>query len=195
MSKHNAFTVRYNGRVRVLTTKAQVGLPFSKEEFIEKTKLNESFRLNEYFAIWDTGATNCVITKRVVDDLGLKPIKVVEVNHAGGKSLSNVYLVNIGLPNHVMIGAVQVTEGVLVSGSEEQGTQPNVLIGMDIIGQGDFAVTNFDGKTVMSFKLPSSEVIDFVPTSNQKNLLSTAGNRHQRRAIEAQFRKKNKNKW
>ncbi len=194
MPKHNAFTVRYNSRARVLITKAQIGLPFSKEEFIEKVKSNENISLKDYFAIWDTGATNCVITKRVVDELGLKPIKVVEVNHAGGKSLSNVYMVNIRLPNNVMIGAVQVTEGVLSSGSEDQGGNPNMLIGMDIIGQGDFAVTNSNGKTTMSFKLPSSEVIDFVPISDQKNLFETAGNRHQRRALEAQLRKKNKNK-
>ena len=33
---------------------------------------------------------------------------------------------------------------------------------MDIIGTGDFAVTNLDGKTVFTFRIPSAERIDFV---------------------------------
>lgn len=33
---------------------------------------------------------------------------------------------------------------------------------MDIIGQGDFAVTNYQGKTVFSFRMPAAECIDFV---------------------------------
>jgi len=37
----------------------------------------------------------------------------------------------------------------------------DVLIGMDIIGNGNFAVTNKDSKTVFSFRMPSVERIDF----------------------------------
>ncbi len=37
-----------------------------------------------------------------------------------------------------------------------------MLIGMDIISRGDFAVTNKDGKTTFSFRLPSVAKIDFV---------------------------------
>jgi len=38
----------------------------------------------------------------------------------------------------------------------------DVLIGMDILGLGDFAVTHQDGKTVFSFCVPSRKHIDFV---------------------------------
>ncbi len=37
-----------------------------------------------------------------------------------------------------------------------------VLIGMDIIGLGDFAISNHGGKTVFTFRAPSSKVIDFI---------------------------------
>jgi hypothetical protein len=37
----------------------------------------------------------------------------------------------------------------------------DVLIGMDIIGEGDFAVTHQDGKTTFSFRVPSLKTIDF----------------------------------
>jgi len=63
-------------------------------------------------------------------------------------------MVSIFLPNHVVVPEVTVSECNLL-GSD-------VLIGMDIIGNGDFAVTNLDGKTVFSFRLPSRERIDFV---------------------------------
>ena len=38
----------------------------------------------------------------------------------------------------------------------------DVLVGMDIINQGDFAVTNPDGRTKFSFRVPSIADIDFV---------------------------------
>jgi hypothetical protein len=38
----------------------------------------------------------------------------------------------------------------------------DVLIGMDVIAGGDFAVTSYLGKTHMSFRMPSVQCIDFV---------------------------------
>ena len=40
--------------------------------------------------------------------------------------------------------------------------EAEVLIGMDIINRGDFAVTNRDGRTKFSFRIPSQADIDFV---------------------------------
>ncbi|MBM3404783.1 MAG: hypothetical protein FJY10_07835 [Bacteroidetes bacterium] len=36
------------------------------------------------------------------------------------------------------------------------------LLGMDIINMGDLAITNYQGKTVYSFRIPSVQAIDFV---------------------------------
>jgi len=38
----------------------------------------------------------------------------------------------------------------------------DALIGMDIITVGDFAVSNFNGKTTHSYRTPSAGEIDFV---------------------------------
>jgi hypothetical protein len=38
----------------------------------------------------------------------------------------------------------------------------DILIGMDIITLGDFAVSNFEGVTKFSFRVPSLSHIDFV---------------------------------
>ena len=45
----------------------------------------------------------------------------------------------------------------------------DVLIGMDLIGQGDFAITNFEGNTTLSFGMPSCIEIDFVKEINEYN--------------------------
>ena len=145
----------------------------------------EKITIEEFIGIWDTGATGSVITSRVVEKLGLKAIRVTEVHHAGGTSVSNVYLVNIALPNNVMVQGVRVTEGILPESDDAE-----VLIGMDIIGMGDFAITNAGGRTTLSFRMPPSKEIDFIPEVNEMNMANM--NRHDRRVFQSQLKKFNK---
>ena len=42
----------------------------------------------------------------------------------------------------------------------------DVLIGMDIINRGDFAVSNRNGATSFSFRIPSVEDFDFAAEDN-----------------------------
>lgn len=173
--------------MRVLLTKVGVSIPVTLEE-----AKAQKIELKEYVAIWDTGATHSAITKKVADDIGLKPTGIAEVRHADGKSPTNTYLVNIFLPNKVMAGQVRVTEVKLIpDDNTADDVQPQLLIGMDIIGVGDFAVSSDNGKTVLSFRTPSSSEIDFIPEVQENNIMEN-GNRHQRRALDAQQRKKKK---
>lgn len=114
----------------------------------------------QYNALWDTGASNTVITSKVAKDLGLLPTGKVRTNHANGTSIVNTYLIKIALPNGVGIRGVRVTEGVLTGNFE-------VLIGMDIITLGDFAISNYNGKTNFTFRVPSKKNIDFVAEENK----------------------------
>jgi len=183
MQRH-AFTIRYNGLARVLHTKVGVCLPVTPEE-----AKNQKVQLKEYVAIWDTEATHSAITKKVVDDLELKPTGVRETRHAAGKSINNTYLINISLPNKVMVGQVRVTEVQLIPDDNVlDDKQPQLLIGMDIIGLGDFVVTNFDKKTTLSFQIPSTEEIDFVPAAMEDNVME-GGNRQARRAFQSKQRR------
>ena len=182
--QHLAFTTRYNGRTRVLHNIVGVCLPVTLEE--AKTREVE---LRKYLAIWDTGATHSAITKKVVGDLGLKPTGLRETRHADGKSINNTYLVNISLPNGVMVEQVRVTEVKLIpDDNTSDDEQPQLLIGMDIIGLGDFAVTNADGRTTLSFRVPSVEEIDFVPDAKENNIMES-GNRKARRSFQARKRR------
>lgn len=185
--KHHAFTTKYDGRTRVLFNRVGVFLPLTPEE-----AKAQNIELKEYLAIWDTGATHSAITKRVVDDLKLQPTGVRETRHAGGKSSNNTYLVNIVLPNQVIVPHIRVTEVQLIpDDNAADNEQPQLLIGMDIISLGDFAVTNANGKTTFSFRVPSVQEIDFIPDTQEYNIIES-GNRQQRRAFQAKKRKKGK---
>ena len=152
MAKVNAFTSRSTkGLQRVLITQCWVSPGFDPDT----TPPAEHQKYSEFAAIWDTGASASVITRSVADKCGLRPISMREVHHAGGKELSEAYLVNIGLPNKVNFRNVNVTLGKLPDHAQ-------LLIGMDIICTGDFCVTNAGGRTVFSFRHPAQAEIDFV---------------------------------
>ena len=136
------------GILRVLVSKVSIGTPF------EVSCPPQSPDTKEYNAIWDTGATGTVITKKVVADCGLRPISMTKVHTAAGINTVPVYLTSLYLPNKVCFPQLRVTEGVIADDAE-------VLIGMDVISKGDFAVTNTDGKTMFTFRIPSIESIDF----------------------------------
>jgi len=126
-------------------------------------------------AIWDTGATNSVITQAVVDACALVASGMVLVHSVHGPQEAETYLVNIGLPNNVVFHGVRVTKGNFAGAG--------ILIGMDIITQGDFAVTNRNG-TMFSFRVPSQQSIDFVAEATPSSIPlpdAGAGNRAYRR--------------
>lgn len=105
-------------------------------------------------ALWDTGASCTTISKKIADDLGLVPFRFETVYHAQGSGVAPVYKANIILPNNIEFPAIPVLGGDLYGF--------DALIGMDIISQGDFALTHRDGKTVFSFQIPSTHLYDFV---------------------------------
>ena len=107
-------------------------------------------------ALWDTGATGSVITKETVKSLGLIPTGTAVVHHLRGSTNCNTYLINFGLPNKVRVMGVQAIEGEDVVGHF------GAIIGMDIITEGDFAITNTGRQTCMSFRIPSIQKIDYV---------------------------------
>lgn len=116
-------------------------------------------------AIWDTGATASVVTKDVAAEIGLMPVGMTKVMGVHGAKNVNVYYANITLNNKQISIDETVTECDALSGDGSIG----MLIGMDIITLGDFAITNFNGQTVMTFRIPSLEKMDFVAKLNASN--------------------------
>lgn len=153
-----AFTTQSTGIVRELRNQIHVS-----EAYDPATDQAEPVK-RPYNAIWDTGATGTLIVPKIAQELNLQPSgrETVHAVGAGGQINAyeaNTYLVNVYLPNQVCIAGVRVAEGT-IGGAE-------VLLGMDIIGFGDFAIANHNAQTSWTFRTPSHGAIDFVKEINE----------------------------
>lgn len=148
-----AFTLRNGkGRIPILATPVEVSLPGINSK-------------KKYNGIWDTGATGTVITQKIVDDLKIQPIGIAFVSTASEQNVQTYrYVVDVHINGSVCVQNVIVTLGVISKDFD-------CLIGMDIITLGDFSVTNFQGITTFSFRMPSIKEIDYVKElKEQKNI-------------------------
>jgi predicted aspartyl protease len=149
---HTAFTVRYSGRSLRLTSEVEI--------FPAHLPTPNSPSGKNYVALYDTGATHSAISPQVVTDLALASIGARNVGVGGGMLATTSHLVNIALPNKVMFPMMQAAKMVLLGGID-------AIIGMDILGMGDFTVTHQNGNTTFSFCIPSRKEIDFVAEVKQ----------------------------
>jgi hypothetical protein len=144
-----AFTVSSNGILDTIIT------PIS---FRQSQNLCCRFNLKgntvDILALWDTGAQGSCVNNRVAKLLGLTSIAQCEVAGINGIHRSNIYLADIMLPNNLIVTDVQVTE---FFNKEEY----DAIIGMDIIALGDFSISNYDKKTMISFRVPPGKPVDF----------------------------------
>lgn len=142
----SALTVSASGIARVMISPI----------IVENTKTGVA---EETKAIWDTGATGSAITKSLANKLGLVPVSETQVKGVHGVKFGvNVYAVKITLNNQSVVFVLPVTECDQLSDDGET----EFLIGMDVITKGDFAITNNQGKTVMTYRTPSVGKMDFV---------------------------------
>lgn len=146
----HAFTTTYSGIARSLRNDARIE---SNGKHIDVT------------ALWDTGATNSCISHDVVQQLSLVPTGKINIQTPNGSSVVDTFMVDVFLLNRVRIRDVVVCDSDI--GTQDVG----MLIGMDIIKEGDFAVSNFGGKTVFTFRLPSKQVTDYVQQINLANII------------------------
>ncbi len=116
-------------------------------------------------ALWDTGATCSCISNDVVKQLALIPTGKVNISTPSGVSERNTYLVDLNLPNNVTINDLVVADSEI--GSQSIG----MLIGMDIINQGDFSVSNYAEKTTFTFRIPSEKKTDYVIEIKRANAI------------------------
>lgn len=141
----------YNREIITLSDAAKPVKDMSQTKFVK------------YKALWDTGATNCVVTPRVVRELGLIPAGISQNRHAGGISDVSIYYIDLRLPNNIVI------KGVRVSECADQAGRFDIIIGMDIISLGDFSITSQGNRRMVSFCMPSAVAIDYVPIANAMN--------------------------
>jgi len=148
-----SLTLKADGRILVLRTDVFIGAPVLDPSAGPVTQ--QTVGAKKFGGIWDTGATNTTITTKVVKECNLQPISFAQVHTANGMKTCKVYLVSLFLPNGLGLQPIRVTEVDALADAD-------VLIGMDVITLGDFAVTNRNGKTTFTFRFPSVAEIDFV---------------------------------
>lgn len=126
-----------------------------KTKLINSAVVENGSNIMPVVAQWDTGATGTCISYEVVRKLNLIPIGKVDVRTPSGTGTMNRYMINLILNKEVII------KGLTVMDSCIGGQGIDILIGMDIITLGDFAVSNFQGKTYFSFRIPSQGHIEY----------------------------------
>lgn len=148
----SALTQHHKKVVDCIKTKVTIKNPYTNEEI-------------NTLAIWDTGATNSTITASVAKELGLAPIGRVKCGSAAGAYDCNVYFAEIITHNNEIRVKSRLTEVAELSAACDTGC----LIGMNLIGQGSFVISNHNNQTTMSFMVPSTKKIDFVRELNDLN--------------------------
>jgi predicted aspartyl protease len=147
--KPHTFTVKANGLLDRIISFVQIN---------QSKMLCDVRGLNKFdvgaSALWDTGASGSCISKSLASKLGLTAIELCNIAGVGGIQESDVYLVDIQLPNQILVSNIRVSE-FLDNGKFD------VILGMDIITLGDFSINNFNKESVFRFSYPPAAPIEF----------------------------------
>ncbi len=156
-----AFTLKSKARLISLKTDVLVSQPIIGEDVTR----SDDPRFIKATALWDTGATVSCISRVLAEKMKLVVSGRVNASHAKGSSVSDIFVIDIVLPNNLRIPLIDALEIENVDGKFD------IIIGMNIISQGDFAITNLNGITTFSFRLPSIKTIDYVAEAKETKLL------------------------
>lgn len=143
-----AFTRHFQEKVDSIVTESYVYAPtnLTRGEQVKRVKIARS--------LWDTGASVSLISARVAKVLGLTSIGKSGVSgYNEGIDVKDTFLVHIGLPTGDIVTNIMAMEF--------ESDEYDVVIGMDVICNGDLAITNKNGNTTFSFRIPSEETLDF----------------------------------
>ncbi len=146
----HTFTIQYDQPVKMIQCKVGVS-----QESLSDSPVESDFSFHTYTALWDTGATNTVITARIFKQLKLQQIGIAIVATAAGEIDSPVCYLALKLPNGLSFPFLQATV------CENMLGDADVLIGMDIIGYGDFAFSFGTCKPVMTYRAPAGLHVNY----------------------------------
>ena len=148
---HLAFSIKYKGIAKELVSEAEIINPLNNQR-------------KKYKAIWDTGATHTAITPKVLNELSLIVVDTTTIIGVNSKTEDiKVALFDLSLPLNMDIKNVRGAVCII-------GGDADILIGMDIIKFGDFAISNGGGQTLFSFAIPPFEnKTDLLEKANKTN--------------------------
>ena len=106
-------------------------------------------------AEWDCGATYSSISKELAEKLKLKPCGTQLITSTTGSDKMDVYEISLILHDEVEIPMIVSALPNIYSHDVD------MIIGMNVIHLGDFAISNYNDTTCFSFRCPSQGLIDF----------------------------------
>lgn len=150
--KSTAYTYRFPGIVSQIIINCKVSTVSADDSDSPELK-----------ALWDTGAVPTCISESLARKMGLKPVDSQEAIGANNEPFdAKVYCIKLRMGNFV-IPFIQVL------GLPMDGSGHDLIIGMDVISRGDMCLTNFNGHTVLTFRTPSMEKVDYVEEMTMNN--------------------------
>ena len=130
-------------------------------------------------ALWDTGAMCTCVSQTLAAKLGLVKVYEKELTVADNKSImADVFCAKIRM-GHIEFA------NMFVYGLPMDGKKENVIIGMDVISQGDLTITNYQDQSLLTFRAPSIERIDYVADIDMYNKCVSKHNVNVRHHIKA----------
>ena len=142
------YTVQYKGKQSMLLTEIRIATEFDSAK--GESPSNE----HAFWALWDTGAEASNVTQRVIDKCGLKYHGTDKASTTKGTDDVDVYRMSMRLWDGFWVPYIEGRKA-------DELHDFDVLIGIDVISLGDFAVTHKVGETMLSFRVPSIDHIDF----------------------------------
>lgn len=123
-------------------------------------------------AVFDTGATDTFMSRNLADAVGLESVTSTSVQTPDGWNESRLYHASLWLPNNVAFPFLRI--------GDMKDDRDDLLIGMDIIGQGNFSIAYDPGdhRTAFLFSLypehyPDSESGRFLLADDLRHDAST----------------------
>ena len=126
-----------------------------ENKILNKVILSNGDIYDQAIAQWDTGATGTCISEETIKKYQLEPVGKTNIKTPSGSCILNTYIIDLILNNEIIFPNLKVI------GSKIGAQGIDILIGMDVISSGDFAISNFDAKTQFSFRIPSQDHVDY----------------------------------
>ena len=148
-SKHLTLSYYFNQKqIRIITPVNLFSIPY-----------NSSLTLTTD-ALWDTGASMSAITPEIQDKLKVISVDKKIIAGVHSSKVVNVVYLTLELPNSVIKKNIRFAVCSITS-------KIGMILGMDIISLGDFALSNGNNQALISFAVPPfQEKIDFSKRQN-----------------------------
>ena len=106
-------------------------------------------------ALWDTGAGGSFVSRKFIEKLQLDEHAKWLITTPHGKDVpTTTYLADLAIDNDLEFRGIEV-------GVFDHDRDTDIVIGMDVLGQGDLSITNFNRRTQISFIRPSIYPVDY----------------------------------